>query len=62
MGTIECYIVLRVMEFEVSNNIRNIPCGGKKKSTFVRKKFKTNLPERKKPLHEISNSTDILFF
>ena len=61
MGTIECYIVLRVMELEVCNNIRNIPCG-EKKSAFVRKKFKSNLPERKKPLHEISNSTDILFF
>lgn len=53
-GTIECYIVLRVMEFEVSNNIRNIPCW-KKKSTFVRN-FKINSSARKKPLHEITNS------
>ena len=28
-GTIECYIVLRVMEVEGSNNIRNIPFGKK---------------------------------
>lgn len=49
-GTVECYIMLGLVEFDVSDNIRNIVY--RKKSNFVRTIKKSDLSKRKKPLHE----------